>query len=122
MPIPDTLESITGYPDKLKIYLMPASSYWQIRYFDGIKTHKRSTKTSDKREAVEFAKAMYRQIITGNFAGVSKAPQTSFEYLTQQMLESQQGRVDREEITGDAHRNDNYMLEARSSRNSAPIT
>lgn len=113
VPIPETLESIPGYPDKLKIYLMPASSYWQVRFFDGVKTHKRSAKTSDKREAIVFAKKMFAQITTGQFASASKALQTSFEYWTQQMLQSQQGRVDRNEITADAHRNDKYMLDAK---------
>jgi hypothetical protein len=113
VPIPHTLESIKGYPDKLKIYLMPASSYWQVRYFDGFKTHKRSAKTSDKREAIAFAKTMFDQIAAGKFDSTSKAQQTSFEYWTQQMLESQQARVDRNEITEDAHRNDKYMLDAK---------
>ncbi|MDN7930699.1 hypothetical protein QZM52_05260 [Burkholderia metallica] len=92
---------------------MPASSYWQVRFFDGLKTHKRSAKTSDKREAIEFAKAMYVRIMTGQRASTSKAHPTSFEYWTQQMLESQQGRVDRKEITEDTHRNDKYMLDAK---------
>ena len=113
VPIPHTLESIKGYPDKLKIYLMAASSNWQVRYFDGVKHHKRSAKTSNKREAIEFAKKMYAQIIAGSFASASKAHQTSFEYWTEQMLESQKGRVDRKEITEEAHRNDKYMLDAK---------
>lgn len=113
VPISGTLASITGYPDKLKIYLMPASSFWQVRYFDGLKTHKRSAKTSNKREAIAFAKTMYEQIMAGKFASASKAHQTSFEYWTQKMLESQQGRVDRKEFSEQAHRNDKYMLDAK---------
>ncbi|WP_258182259.1 hypothetical protein [Burkholderia multivorans] len=113
MPLKDTLQSIKGYPDKLKIYLMPASTYWQVRYFDGFKTLKRSTKTSDKREAITFAKTFYEQIIAGKFTSASQAQQTSFEYWTQKMLESQRGRVDRGEFSEQAHRNDQYMLDAK---------
>ncbi|MDR6420246.1 hypothetical protein J2801_002497 [Paraburkholderia phenoliruptrix] len=113
VPFPHTLESIKGYPDKLKIYMMRASSYWQARYFDGVKMHKRSSRTSDKREAIEFAKAMYRQIIAGSFTSASTANQASFEYWSRQMLESQQGRVDRDEFTEESHRNDQYMLDAK---------
>lgn len=51
VPIPNTLESIKGYPDKLKIYRMAASSFWQVRFFDGKSTIKRSTGQTDKREA-----------------------------------------------------------------------
>lgn len=113
VPIKDTLQSIKGYPTKLKIYLMPASTYWQVRYYDGFKTHKRSTRKSDKREAIAFAKTFYEQIIAGKFASASQAQQTSFGYWTQKMLESQRGRVDRGEFSEQAHRNDKYMLDAK---------
>lgn len=113
MPIKDTLQSIKGYPDKLKIYMMPASTYWQVRYFDGFKTLKRSTKTADKREAIAFAKTFYEQIIAGKFTSASQAQQTTFEYWTQKMLESQRGRVDRGEFSEQAHRNDKYMYDAK---------
>lgn len=113
VPIPETLESIKDYPGKLKIYLMPASSHWQVRYYDGLKTIKRSAKTSNKREAIAFAKTLYQQVISGKFASASTAHQTGFEYWTQKMLQSQQGRVDRREFSDDAHRNDKYMLEAK---------
>ena len=113
VPLKDTLQSIKGYPDKLKIYMMPASTYWQVRYFDGFKTLKRSTKTSDKREAIAFAKTFYEQIIAGKFTSASQAQQTSFGYWTQKMLESQRGRVDRGEFSEQAHRNDQYMLDAK---------
>lgn len=113
MPLKDTLQNIKGYPDKLKIYMMPASTYWQVRYFDGFKTLKRSTKTSDKREAIAFAKTFYEQIIAGKFTSASQAQQTSFGYWTQKMLESQRGRVDRGEFSEQAHRNDQYMLDAK---------
>ncbi|WP_243842640.1 hypothetical protein [Paraburkholderia caballeronis] len=78
-----------------------------------MKYHKRSTKTADKREAIAFAKTPYEQIVAGKFASASQAQQTSFGYWTQKMLESQRGRVDRGEFSEQAHRNDQYMLDAK---------
>jgi hypothetical protein len=34
-PDPASITQIKGYPSKIIIYLCPASSYWQIRYFSG---------------------------------------------------------------------------------------
>jgi hypothetical protein len=57
VPIPGTLDSVPSYPNKLKIYMMAASAYWQVRYYDNGKTIKLSTGTPDKRGAIKFAKA-----------------------------------------------------------------
>jgi len=36
VPIPETLTSVSGYPEKLRIYRIAASRYWQVRcWFNG---------------------------------------------------------------------------------------
>ena len=35
VPIPSTIESIRGYPEKLIIFKVPASPFWWVRYYDG---------------------------------------------------------------------------------------
>ena len=62
-PIPNTIESVKGYPAKLVIFKVPASEYYWTRYYDG-KTIKRSTGTTSKAEAIRFAKLFYEDIIT----------------------------------------------------------
>ena len=50
-PILGTSRSIPGYPEKLRIYLTGASSFWQVRCFFHGKMHTRSLRTSDPRRA-----------------------------------------------------------------------
>lgn len=76
VPIPDTIETIRGYPDKLIIFRLPASPFWWTRYFDG-RHIKRSTKTTDKREAIKAAKSFYEELIVNKKLGVSNNPRKS---------------------------------------------
>jgi hypothetical protein len=43
-PIPATLSTVNGYPDRLKIYQVPASPYWWCRATFGERRITRSTK------------------------------------------------------------------------------
>ncbi|MYM70924.1 hypothetical protein GTP56_01765 [Duganella sp. FT134W] len=73
VPIPGTLESIKGYPDKLKIYRMAACSFWQVRFFDGKSTIKRSTGQTDKRAAITSAISFYEKLLINKHNGVAVA-------------------------------------------------
>lgn len=56
-PLKDSIFSVPNYPTKLSVFKLSASRFWWVRYYDGGKIFKRSTKTEDKRKATEFAKA-----------------------------------------------------------------
>lgn len=113
VPIPGTLTSISGYPDKLKIYLIAASPFWQVRCYEGGKTIKRSTGTSDKREATKVAKTVYEQIIFNKLCGVAQSKNTRFDVCAKKMLDLQAGRVARKEFTAMSHQNDIYLLKSK---------
>lgn len=115
VPIPGTLQSIAGYPDKLKIYMITKSSFWQVRYYDGNsqKTIKRSTGQTDKREAIKSAKSFYEQIIFNSLNGVAMTKRSRFDICATGMMEVQATRVVRNEISAEAHRNDQYFLDAK---------
>lgn len=113
VPIPDSLTSIRGYPDKLKIYRIEASPFWQVRCFENGKTIKLSTKTTDKQEAIEFAKATYNRILHAQATGKALTQGTRFDICANKMLEAQKSRVDRGELSKMAHDNDIYMLNKR---------
>ena len=55
VPIRNTITHIPGYPRKLVIFMIPASSYWWVRYYFGERIFKRTTKTDIKRDAIEAA-------------------------------------------------------------------
>ena len=71
-PIVNTLESLAGYPPSLKIYKIPASNFYWVRYFDGVRIT-RSTKTSNKKQAISFAKSFFNQLLHNKINGISHA-------------------------------------------------
>lgn len=113
VPIPGSLASVRGYPDKLKIYRIEASPFWQVRCFESGKTVKLSTRTTDKQEAIEFAKATYNRILHAQATGKALTQGTRFDICSNKMLEAQKSRVERGELSKMAHDNDIYMLNKR---------
>ncbi|WP_295993705.1 hypothetical protein [Rugamonas sp.] len=113
VPIPDTLESIKGYPDKLKIYLMAASSFWQVRFFDGKSTIKRSTGQTDKREAIKSAISFYEKLLINKHNGVAIVKNTRFDACASSFMQAQAARVMRKEMSAECHRNDQYFLDGK---------
>jgi hypothetical protein len=113
VPIPDTLESIKGYPDKHKIYRMAASSFWQVRFFDGKSTITRSTGQTDKREAIKSAISFYEKLLINKHNGVAIVKNTCFDACASSFMQAQAARVMRKEMTAECHRNDQYFLDGK---------
>jgi hypothetical protein len=97
VPILDTLQSVPGYPDKLKIYRIAASCFWQVRCYEQTtgKTVKRSTGQTDKREAIKFAKHLYEQLVFNRLNGVAMTKKSRFDACANGMMEMQAARVAR---------------------------
>jgi hypothetical protein len=77
VPIKESITKVgKGYPDKLVIFRLPASSYWWVRYWTQNKMVKKSTKTPRKNEALQFAKKFFEEILLRerNLLPVTKSP------------------------------------------------
>ena len=75
VPIPSTITRVPGYPNKLCVYKMEASSYWQVRCWIAGRTYRRSAKTQNLRVALRFAGAMYEEWLARNYQqGATAAP------------------------------------------------
>jgi hypothetical protein len=61
LPIATSVTSVPGYPAKLKIFQTNASRYWQVRCFFSPLVVIRSLRTTNKRDAIQYAKAFYDQ-------------------------------------------------------------
>jgi integrase len=110
-PVPATIEHIPGYPKKLIIFQVASSPFWWARtYFKG-KHVKRSTQTTSKREAIQFAKDFYDHLITGRPVGkvTDVLPQilTTFQKCINGLQEEDEQRAKRKEVT------DRYVIEQR---------
>ncbi len=112
VPIPDTITPVPGYPDKLCIYKMAASRYWQVRCWIAGRTYRRSTKTQTLRLALRFAGAMYEEWLGHNYQpqggrlstepsaqAPAATPSITFGRLAEQLYANEQGRVARGEWT-----------------------
>ena len=83
-----------------------------MRYYDNGRIFKRSTKTSNKREATEFAKQFYEQIMRAKYTGVAPMQHsTAFDAIAQKMLDSMRTQLLRKEITKATCDNARYRLQ-----------
>lgn len=98
-PIPDSITQVPGYPSKLTLYKNEASSYWQVRtYIDG-KVVRRSTKTDNKRNAIEFAKSFYNDLLRRSADNEPLTSTPTFRAIALKMLDEMEVRVAEGEIT-----------------------
>ncbi len=91
-PILQTLTTVNGYPDRLKIYRIPASPFWWCRATFGERRITRSTKETEKSRAIIFAKEFYEQLLKQG----SVTPLTvsrSFERCALSLLEEHRKRA-----------------------------
>ena len=63
VPIPSSITSVPNYPNKLAVYKIPASKYWQVRCWLAGRTHKQSTKTTNLTNAQRFARWFYEMLL-----------------------------------------------------------
>jgi len=107
-PIKSSIRSVAGLPNKLKLFRISGSRYWQLRYFhDGHYTQK-SLKTADVAEAENRARLFYKQTFPGEGLALDCAPQNeSIDPLVADqwhdeiaaLLNLEQGKVQRDEMT-----------------------
>jgi hypothetical protein len=113
VPIPSTITPVPGYPNKLVVYKMAASKFWQVRCWIAGRTHRRSCRTQSLRVAQSFARAYYEQLLSlattkhsqihtdcTDILPIKPAikPKHTFAALAAQMVANEQARVDRGEF------------------------
>jgi len=110
VPIKDSISKITGYPDKLVIFQLVASSYWWVRYYTQKKILKKSTKTQSKQEAIAFAKKFYEDVLLKerNLLPLGSSP--SFERCANELIEEQKQKINRGELNKKLNENDKAVL------------
>ena len=63
VPIPNTIRMVIGYPEKLVVFKMAASKFWQVRCWHQGRTHRKTTKTTRLAIALNFARQFYDCIL-----------------------------------------------------------
>ena len=107
VPIPSSITAVPNYPNKLVVYKIAASKYWQVRCWHAGRTHKCSTKTCNLVLAQRFARWFYEdllvkysqhaslQVTTGNYSNTPA--QMTFGAVAAQVYANEQARVERGE-------------------------
>ena len=96
-PIKESLTSVPKYPTKLTLYKSEASPFWWVRYYSAHKIFRRSTKTLDKRVAIEFAKNFYDDINFKTHQGTLRGKEDNFEVCARAVIAQQEFQVKRNE-------------------------
>lgn len=110
-PKAGTLTPVPGYPTKLCIYQLAASSYWWVRYYIEGKIVRRSTKTDDKAKAYAFAKKFFTELELRRAQGLAVRSKTSFEGCAMAMLTAMEAQIARKELTQITYDINKYRLQ-----------
>ena len=105
------LTHVPNYPKKLVVYQLAASPFWWVRYYADGKILRRSTKETDKRRAIEFAKGFYDEVNYKQRQGLVLNSRADFELCAEALLEQQDAKVQRGEMSAMMQQNDRYRLQ-----------
>ena len=114
VPLPHTVTAVPGYPDKLSVFKMAASKFWQVRCWIAGRSHRRSTRTLSLRAAQSYARQFYELLLVKHHNSASDdlvnaalpatisnliKPHQTFGALAAQMYANEQARHDRGEFS-----------------------
>jgi Phage integrase SAM-like domain len=102
---PINLQHVRGCPRGVQIYRIPASPYWQFRFFVQRKYVRQSTHERDIREALTKAKQIYLDVVLKEKLNTSIHP-TTFPAVTKQFLNSQEAEVASGDLEGRTQKED----------------
>jgi integrase len=111
-PIPDTMETVPGYPNKLKIYKIPASQNWYARATFADKRVVRSLKTQSHTTAIAEAKQFYNELLMKQAANQPLTQSNTFSIVAEDLFKEDQGRIERGERKQSLVDDSKYIYEA----------
>lgn len=87
-PIPSSIQTITGYPKKLVVYLTSASKFYWVRTYYQDRYFTKSTKTTDLKTAKKFAITFYEKTLIGAILNNKSDTSRSFTVVGRHFLDS----------------------------------
>lgn len=106
-PIKSSLTCIDGLPEKLKIFRIAGSKYWQVRLYNLGKYTTRSLKTTDLEEAKRYARDFFESLEEAGIYKIKVPKSTALGDIenqrllfdvTQEILQSEEEKVKRDAI------------------------
>lgn len=111
VPIKETMTHITGYPNKLVLFKIAASPYWQVRYY-AQRIIKKSTKTEVKRDAIDFAKNWHAEVIAKIHKNLPIGSSPTFEKCANELIAEQEALIARKQLNAKLNINDRSILKS----------
>lgn len=103
-------EVVKGF-GTLKIHKLGASKFWYARVHHDGKYHRKSLKVTDKKLAIEKAKEFYLEIQSNQSITNSKTIKRDFEVIASKLIQEEQVRVGRGELSKSKVKKDIWVLE-----------
>ena len=109
LPIAKTLEKVRGYKT-LTIYRMQKSPWYYVRLYEGKKVLRKSTGTSDRRDAINFAERFFVAVKTKLINQQPLSNRSGFEVCALGLMNENKSRLERGELSQKKIDNDEYRL------------
>lgn len=110
LPKPGTLHKVNGY-GTLTIYMMEASPFWYMRYYESGRVIRRSLKVTSKSEAIKEAQKVFIGLKHQKMNSLPLTQKSGFEVCARQLLKENEGRRDRDELSVEKVKYDTARLE-----------
>jgi hypothetical protein len=110
-PIPQTMDTVAGYPSTLKLYQIPASKFWQARAYVGGRIVKKSTKSESKADAIKVAKDFYNSLLLKQAQHLPLTQGSSFERVALELIREDTARAERREVSDRLISDEKYIFE-----------
>lgn len=122
-PLSGTLESVPGYPTKLRIFRVESSPYYWARVYINGAYKVRTLKTEVRKDALNAAKRFYEDCLVGIRTGTGKAPRgRTFAVVGRAFIDSLKGIGKDRRYNDDRLRFEKELLPFFSETDVAQIT
>ena len=109
VPIPSTVEKVKGH-STLTIYKMEKSPYYYVRIFENGKIYRKSTKKTERKEAIKFAEEYFLELKGKQINKLPLTQKSGFEVCAYGLLKENKTRVLRKEIVESKIKHDEARL------------
>ena len=109
VPIPNTVEKVKGH-STLTIYKMEKSPYYYVRIFENGKIYRKSTKKTERKEAIKFAEEYFLELKGKQINKLPLTQKSGFEVCAYGLLKENKTRVLRKEIVESKIKHDEARL------------
>jgi site-specific recombinase XerD len=120
--IRESIQTITNYPKKLVIYLIPSSQYYWVRVFYNGRYHTKTTQTADPAKAKRFAIKFYESVLANSHDSLKGSKNKAFSVIGRKYLDSIKDNQRKSAYDNDSSRFENGIIQFFNEQDISSIT